>query len=138
MTAPSLAAGCRAGDTHLQDTHPQVFFLPLDNSPCDHHGMEMTEDFKALCAGLGWPAHQPFLYLFFSDSNQIKSRKWNVSQTVPTALPLHVASRDLSFFLLTSKLGNILETENEIGTSASQLFWVPSPTLHIVLSVCLF
>lgn len=76
--------------------------------------MEMTDDFKASWAGLGWPVHQPFWYLFFSDSNQIKSRKPNVSQPVPTALPLHVASRDLFFFLLTSKLGNILETENEI------------------------
>lgn len=45
--------------------------------------------------------------IFFKESNQIKSRKQNVSQSVSTALLLHVASGDRFFFFLTSKLGNV-------------------------------
>lgn len=72
------------------------------------------------------------LSVFFKESNQIKSRKQNVSQSVSTALPLHVASGDFFSFLLTSKLGNIqlantLETKTGIWVSASRLVCVPSP-----------
>lgn len=82
---------------------------------------------------------------FFSpkEPNRIKSRKQHVSQSVSTAFPLHVASGDLFFFLLTSKLGNIqlgntLETKNEIKSQASKLFMFPALILHIILLVCLF
>ena len=74
---------------------------------------------KPACASLELGCASAILIsIFFEESNQIKSRKQNVSQSVSTALPLHVASGDLFFFVLTSKrgniyLGNTLETENE-------------------------
>lgn len=76
-----------------------------------------------------------FFFFFCRKSNQIKSRKQNVSQSVSTALPLHVASRDPFFFFLTSKLGNIhvgntLETKNEIAVWANRLAF-PALVPHV-------
>lgn len=95
---------------------------------------------RAACAGTNL---RSVLFCFSKESNQIKSRKQNVSLSVSTALPLHVASGDFFFFLLTSKLGHIqrgntLQTKTGIWVSAFRPLCAPSPDSALVFLVCLF
>lgn len=90
--------------------------VPLLQYSGKHHYKEtkIPEAFQSWdMLASGWPTHSNsyicfcFALFFPKESNQTKSRKQNVSQFVSTVLPLPVASGDLFFFLLTSKLGKM-------------------------------